>query len=122
MATKDGELWASFGVMGGFMQPQGHVQVLCNMIDHGMDPQTALEAPRFIIMDGTRNGQVFFEDGISEDTIQTLKSMGHHVESKPLESFERSHFGRRQIIRRDPATGVLIAGSDMRADGQAVPV
>jgi len=122
MATKDGELWASFGVMGGFMQPQGHVQVLCNMIDHGMDPQAALDASRFIIMDGTRNGQVYFEEGISQETIQALKQMGHHVEVKPLHSFERSHFGRGQIIRRDPSTGVLIAGSDMRADGQAVPL
>jgi len=120
MATYKEGLWAPLGVMGGFMQPQGHVQVLLNMIDHNMEPQTALDCSRFVIMDGTSNGKVFFEEGISNDTIKTLDSMGHNVSKEVLVGFDRSHFGRGQIIRRYTENGVLWAGSDPRADGLAL--
>jgi len=120
MALKDGNLWAAFGVMGGFMQPQGHVQVLSNMIDHGMEPQEALDTARFLILDGTHGGQILFEDGISKKTIQALKEMGHNVHLEPICAFERQHFGIGQIIRRDPNQGVLWAGSDCRSDGMAI--
>jgi len=121
LATKNNELWGPFGVMGGFMQPQGHVQVLLNMIDHNMDPQTALDAPRFLITEGTPDSQVMFEDGISSQTIETLSKMGHKVLLKPVVNIlDRQHFGNGQIIRKDPKTGVLWAGSDPRADGIAL--
>ncbi|MHA1396430.1 MAG: gamma-glutamyltransferase [Candidatus Heimdallarchaeaceae archaeon] len=115
MATKDGELYASFGVMGGFMQPQGHVQVLSNMIDFGMNPQQALNAPRFCIMDGTSGGKVALEEGISVETMSKLSRMGHEV--VPTSGFARMIFGRGQIIKRSPKSGVLCGGTSPRADG-----
>lgn len=117
MALKDGHLFASFSVMGGFMQPQGHVQVLSNMIDYGMDPQTALDAPRFCIKDGTAGGAVAVEDGIDPAVVAELAAMGHDVSL--TKDYERFLFGRGQIISRDPASGVLCGGSDGRADGCA---
>jgi len=131
LATKDGELWATFGVMGGFMQPQGHMQVLINMIDFGMDPQEALCAPRFCITSKPKKGKAGFayhdegesvvalEEGIAPEVAQALKDKGHDI-LYPVSGHERSLFGRGQIIRRYPGTGLLCAGSDPRADGQAV--
>ncbi|MBN2336271.1 gamma-glutamyltransferase, partial [Candidatus Bathyarchaeota archaeon] len=118
MATMDGELYAPFGVMGGFMQPQGHTQVVVNMVDYGMDPQEALDAPRFCIMDGTSGGKVYLEDAVGVEVMSGLAAMGHEV--VPASGWRRGSFGRGQIIRRDPESGVLTAGSDPRADGCAV--
>ncbi len=117
MATKDGELWATFGVMGGFMQPQGHVQVFLRMVEHEYDPQAALDAPRFCIDGGNAGGTVLLEDSIAPPTRDRLAKMGHSV--KVVSGFGRAAFGRGQIIRRDPDTGVLWAGSDPRSDGCA---
>jgi gamma-glutamyltranspeptidase / glutathione hydrolase len=118
MATKDGELWAAFGVMGGFMQPQGHVQVFSLMVDHEHDPQAALDAPRFCIEGGFPGGAVLLEDSIPLSTRDELKTRGHPT--RVLSGFARSLFGRGQIIRRDPSNGVLWAGSDPRSDGCAI--
>ncbi|MCE7743082.1 MAG: gamma-glutamyltransferase [Candidatus Heimdallarchaeota archaeon] len=118
MATKDGELYASFGVMGGFNQPQGHAQVIMNMVDFRMNPQEALNAPRFCIRDGTSGGKVALEEGISVETMSTLSRMGHEV--IPTSGIARSLFGRGQIITRNPKTGVLCGGSSPRADGLAI--
>lgn len=118
MAVKDGELYAPFGVMGGFMQPQGHAQVIINMVDYGMNPQEALDAPRFNIGSGTSGGKVNLEEGIKLDVMSTLAMMGHEV--IPRSGYGRGFFGRGQIIRRDPKSGVLTGGSDPRADGQAI--
>jgi gamma-glutamyltranspeptidase/glutathione hydrolase len=118
MATLDGDLYAPFGVMGGFMQPQGHVQVIVNLVDYGMDPQEALDAPRFCILSGTAAGKVSLEDEIGVQVMSQLAAMGHEV--VPCSGWARGVFGRGQIIRRDPATGVLTGGSDPRADGCAV--
>eukprot|EP01104_Vermistella_antarctica_P016462 TRINITY_DN5599_c2_g1_i1.p1 TRINITY_DN5599_c2_g1~~TRINITY_DN5599_c2_g1_i1.p1 ORF type:complete len:597 (+),score=84.92 TRINITY_DN5599_c2_g1_i1:29-1792(+) len=86
MALHDGHLYASFGVMGGFMQPQGHVQVISNMIDFGMSPQEAIDAARVCIADGTHTGAVFLEDGIDVGVVEDLLKMGHRVaKSSPSE-------------------------------------
>jgi len=108
-------LYASFGVMGGFMQPQGHMQVVSALVDDHADPQSALDRPRFCINDGSTRGQVLLEDGIPLEVQVELGKMGHQVYS--VSGYERSAFGRGQIIRRDANTGVLCGGSDPRADG-----
>ncbi len=114
----DGSLYASFGVMGGFMQPQGHVQVVMALADDGLDPQAVLDRPRFCIGDGTAGGRVSLEDGIPAATVAALAEMGHPVDV--VTGHGRALFGRGQIIRRDPETGVLCGGSDPRADGCAM--
>eukprot|EP00871_Galdieria_phlegrea_P002168 jgi/Galph1/2952/GphlegSOOS_G1599.1 len=130
LATRkeNGELFAAFGVMGGFMQPQGHFQVFSNMVDWNMNPQEALDAPRFCIH-GDFEGQtattkehhsVDIEDGISCSVIQQLKHKGHPIVG-PIQSYERSVFGRGQIIQR-LENGAFCAGSDSRADGMAIPL
>ena len=116
--AEDNALYASFGVMGGFMQPQGHTQVILALIDDGLDPQAALDRPRYCIEPDDRGGQVALEEGIAPEVMAALKEMGHPIEA--VSGMGRSLFGRGQIIRRDPQTGVLCGGSDPRADGCAM--
>lgn len=111
-------LYASYGVMGGFMQPQGHVQVLSALVDDGLDPQSALDRPRFCIEAESAQGQVGIEEGMSPETYARLDGMGHPV--RWVSGYERALFGRGQVILRDAETGVLCAGSDPRADGCAM--
>jgi gamma-glutamyltranspeptidase / glutathione hydrolase len=111
-------LYASFGVMGGYMQPQGHVQVLVALSDDQSDPQAALDQPRFCIDDGTAGGLVALEDGIPQKVLHELGKLGHAVYS--VSGQERAVFGRGQVICRDAETGVLCGGSDPRADGCAM--
>jgi gamma-glutamyltranspeptidase/glutathione hydrolase len=111
-------LVASFGVMGGFMQPQGHTQVVIGLTDDRLDPQAALDRPRLCIMDGRANGDVALEDGIPLQVMSQLAMMGHSV--IPVSGTARGLFGRGQIILRDPLSGVLTGGSDPRADGCAM--
>jgi len=123
MATRpspngDEELYASFGVMGGFMQPQGHLQVVVSMVDDRLNPQEALDQPRFCITDGESGGGVTLEEGIDLKVFDELSVMGHGVER--VSGHGRALFGRGQIIRRDPESGVLCGGSDPRADGCAM--
>ena len=120
MATResDGSLFASFGVMGGFMQPQGHMQVFAALVDSGLDPQSTLDLPRFCIDDGTAGGAVGLEEGIPDAVMADLTARGHQVQK--VAGWERAMFGRGQIILRDPQNGVLCAGSDPRADGLAI--
>ncbi|KAL4938130.1 hypothetical protein BDV06DRAFT_232080 [Aspergillus oleicola] len=126
--VSDGSLHSVYGVMGGFMQPQGHVQVLLNMLAFGFHPQAALDAPRFCISAGNAemgkvpNRTVYLEEGISEDVVQKLKGLGHEVQV--LKGWERGMFGRGQIVRVHYDDGRLVysAGSDLRGDGMAVPV
>ncbi len=121
MATRaaDDSLYASLGVMGGFMQPQGHMQVVVGLADDGLDPQAALDRPRFCIEpDLERGGEVALEEGIPFRSLAGLAERGHLV--RPVSGLRRSLFGRGQIIYRDPQSGVLWGGSDPRADGCAV--
>jgi gamma-glutamyltranspeptidase/glutathione hydrolase len=118
LATRpDGSLWASFGVMGGFMQPQGHLQVVVALVDDRLDPQAALDRPRFCIEDGRSGGRVALEEGIPPQVVAELAGMGHSVVS--VRGHERAAFGRGQVILRG-ADGVLWGGSDPRADGCAM--
>ena len=123
MATRPGpdknqELYASFGVMGGFMQPQGHLQVVVSMVDDHLDPQQTLDQPRFCITDGEAGGVVALEEGIRGKDMDALAALGHDI--RKTSGHERALFGRGQIIRRVPESGVLWAGSDPRADGCAM--
>ncbi|KAJ4391011.1 hypothetical protein N0V93_004624 [Gnomoniopsis smithogilvyi] len=132
--ASDGSLHSVFGVMGGAMQPQGHVQVLLNMTQFRMNPQTALDAPRVCIgvslpgkaTDPTKKVDytVYLEEGISEEVAKALEQMGH--ETRFVRGMERSLFGRGQIIRvhnsAAEGTRVYSAGSDMRGDGNAAPL
>ncbi len=119
MITRDdGSLYAPFGVMGGFMQAQGHMQVVVGLVDDELDPQSALDRPRFCLTAAKPTGKVQLEEGIPFETLSALAQMGHEV--IPVSGYARATFGRGQIIRRDPDTCVLCAGSDPRADGCAV--
>lgn len=113
----DESLYASYGVMGGFMQPQGHVQVLSALVDDGLDPQAALDRPRFCIDAEESGGRVAIEEGIPQETFTGLEKLGHPVYS--VSGYERALFGRGQVILRDEF-GVLCGGSDPRADGCAM--
>jgi gamma-glutamyltranspeptidase/glutathione hydrolase len=115
MALQNGMLWSSFGVMGGFMQPQGHFQVISAMVDDDLNPQEALDRPRFCLMGGNPNGMIALEDGIPLTTMAHLAKLGHVV--RPVTGPERALFGSGQIIRHDTETGVLYGGSDPRKDG-----
>jgi gamma-glutamyltranspeptidase/glutathione hydrolase len=116
MALKDGRLWASFGVMGGFMQPQGHFQVISALVDDDLNPQEALDRPRFCLeMDDAGKGVLALEDGIPLSTMARLADLGHSV--KPVAGADRLLFGSGQIIRREANTSVLFGGSDPRKDG-----
>ncbi len=120
MATRenDGSLYAPFGVMGGFMQPQGHMQVISAMLDDRLDPQSALDRPRFSIDGEYLQEPVDIERGIPTKVITRLEKLGHSVNL--VSGMGRAMFGRGQIITRDPETGVLCGGSDPRADGCAM--
>ncbi|MGQ9652130.1 MAG: gamma-glutamyltransferase [Phycisphaerae bacterium] len=122
MVTRDGLPWFCFGVMGGDMQPQGQVQVLCNLIDHGMNVQEAGESARCAHYGSstptgkqmTDGGEVIVESGISDEVIAALKTKGHKV------TRGRGGFGGYQGILIDHANGVLQAASDPRKDGAAI--
>jgi gamma-glutamyltranspeptidase/glutathione hydrolase len=112
--TRDGRAWSSFGVMGGFMQPQGHLQVGVNLVDFGMDPQSALDAPRFNWESGLR---VALEPAVSDEVYAELARRGHDLFTR--EAAANYYYGGGQVIVRDPDSGVLIGGSDPRKDGAA---
>lgn len=107
---KDRNPIGPFGVMGGFMQPQGHVQVLMNMIDFHMNPQEALDAPRF---EWVEHKKIRVEPDFNAHIIAGLIKKGHEIIIEP----NLSHFGRGQIIRRDPITGIYMGGTEKRCDG-----
>ncbi|MDE2614043.1 MAG: gamma-glutamyltransferase family protein [Burkholderiales bacterium] len=112
--TKDGRPQMSFGVMGGDMQPQGHLQTLVRMLDYRQQPQAACDAPRWRWHDGIVN----VEDGFDAATAEGLRALGHRVEAF-TDSYQ--DFGAGQFIWRlgDPAAEGYAAASDPRRDGQA---
>ena len=119
--TKDGEPWLSFGVMGGATQPQGHVQVLVNQIDFGMNTQEAGDAPRMlhegsseptgeVMKDG---GKLSLEAGYDWEVVRALLKKGHVV------GFDYGDYGGYQAIRFDAKTKTYFGASESRKDGQA---
>src|SRR5580704_7355952 len=124
MVTKDGKPWFCFGVMGGDMQPQGHVQVLVNMIDFGLNVQAAADAGR-VRHDGSQTptsrpmeaggGEVDVESSIPEETLEELAKRGHKIVHKP-----DGGFGGYQGIFIDQEHGTIQGGTEPRTDGAAV--
>lgn len=109
--TKDGKAVGPFGVMQGSMQPQGHVQMIVNTVDHRMDPQTSLDQPRWYWL---RERRLLLEPTIDRTVAEHLHRRGHDVSLW----LERDAYGRGQAIWR-LSSGAYVAGSDIRGDGQA---
>ncbi len=120
--TREGKPWLSFGLMGGDMQAQGHAQVVCNMIDFGMDVQEAGDATRFRHLGSSEptgpraknGGEVALESEIAPEVKAALEARGHRLIRSP------GQYGGYQAIRIDLERGVLIGGSDPRKDGAAM--
>ncbi len=105
---KDGRPVGPFGVMGGYMQPQGHVQVVMNYVDFGLDPQQTLDAPRWQWL---RNGDIAVEARFDRVISRKLEARGHRVRH----DLDTASFGRGQmIVRLD--SGVLVGGTESRTD------
>lgn len=121
--TKDGQPLMAFGLMGGDMQPQGHAQVIVNLLDFGMNLQEAGDAIRFhhtgstdpdgsIMKDG---GILHIEDGLPQAVLDELRRRGHDIESELVGAY-----GGYQAIMRDPVTGVYAGATEKRKDGCAM--
>ncbi|MBB5214511.1 gamma-glutamyltransferase family protein [Parapusillimonas granuli] len=111
--THKGQPFAGFGVMGGNMQAQGHVQMMQQLVDLQRNPQAAVDAPRFRVEAGPR---VMLEAHTPAPVVDALRACGHNIDMQPADSLD---FGAAQVIQRLPHGG-YIAGSDPRRDGQAV--
>ena len=119
---KDGRPWMSFGVMGGGMQPQGHVQILANMIDFGMNVQEAGDAARYRHRGSSQptgeaiesGGTLTLESGVPAKVVEALRALGHEVEVRA------GGYGGYQAIRWDPEQGVYWGATEMRKDGEVV--
>ncbi|ELR69333.1 Gamma-glutamyltranspeptidase [Fulvivirga imtechensis AK7] len=119
--TKDGKPWLSFGVMGGAMQPQGHVQIVVNLIDFGMNLQEAGDAPRIQHLGSsqptgeemTDGGTLYMESGFDYEVIRGLMKRGHKI------SYGDGIYGGYQAILKDTERGVYFGASESRKDGQA---
>jgi len=138
LTNSDGSLLGPFGVMGGFMQPQGHIQVALNLLKFKFDPQKCIDAPRICLEPtselrggipvpdptappGSASVVVNLEEGISPRVGEQLQKMGHSI--KFVSGAARALFGRGQLITRDVQKGraAVHAGSDPRGDGCAIP-
>ncbi|MFM7785655.1 MAG: gamma-glutamyltransferase, partial [Gammaproteobacteria bacterium] len=120
--TEQDQPWMSYGVMGGDMQPQGHVQILTNLRDFGMNAQEAGDAARWRHEGSTDpggtaaapgGGQLFLESGFGDSVASELAALGHRIERAP------GNFGGYQAIRYDAAEDVYLAASESRFDGHA---
>ncbi|MFH2052693.1 MAG: gamma-glutamyltransferase [bacterium] len=120
-ATRDGEPWLAFGVMGGGTQPQAHAQIIMNLVDFGMNLQEAGDAPRLLHTGSsqptgttmTDGGTAYLETGFAYEVVRTLSGMGHRIQ------VDVGSFGGYQAIMRDPDQGVYYGASESRKDGQA---
>jgi len=120
--TKSGQPWMSFGVMGGAMQPQGHVQIVVNIVDFGMALQEAGDAPRIQHVGSSEptgeamkeGGEAYLEFGFPEETERELLKRGHKIGRTTAGSF-----GGYQAIRFDATNRVYFGASEFRKDGQA---
>jgi gamma-glutamyltranspeptidase/glutathione hydrolase len=110
LVTRNGRCDLSFGVMGSHFQPMGHMHFLLNVIDYGMDVQTAIDFPR-AFFEGNR---VLVERGVPGTTIEGLRARGHEV------AFTEAPWGGAQAIRIDWNRDTLTGGSDPRKDGAAI--
>ncbi|MFP4376029.1 MAG: gamma-glutamyltransferase family protein [Spirochaetales bacterium] len=111
-----GELAAVFGVMGGMMQPQGHLQVVSAMLDRRVDPQSALDDPRWQIHEGDPAAPLLLEEGFADELGADLEKRGH--ETRVVAGRERATFGLGQIVALG-ADDLRWSGSDPRGDGHA---
>ncbi len=110
MAMRDGKPWMAFGVMGANFQPMGHVYVVTNIMDYGLDPQEALDSPRVFFEGDT----LWAEDSVPDDICNALKAMGHPIARRP------EPWGGGQIVMIDRENGTVIGASDPRKDGMAL--
>ena len=117
MVFKDGKLLMSYGVMGGDVQAQGHVQVLVNLIERGFNVQQAIDAPRVRYISGRG---VMMEDTLPPGVIADLVARGHERVMPPAGIMHRALMGGGQAIMIDPQTGALLGASDIRKDGLAI--
>lgn len=136
--TDTDNLFASFACMGGWNQPQAHIQIFLNMVVFGFNPQEAVDSPRFCLVPNeefrhldvgkgssgpisTPATIVKLEDGIKKDVVEELAKMGHVVDH--VTGYDREVFGRAQCIQNLSKNGQVVwaGGSDQRADGAAVP-
>ncbi|MGD9547850.1 MAG: gamma-glutamyltransferase [Candidatus Krumholzibacteriia bacterium] len=120
-ATRNGEPWLAFGVMGGGTQPQAHAQIIMNLVDFGMNLQEAGDAPRLLHTGSseptgatmTDGGTAHLETGFAYEVVRALSGMGHRIQ------VDVGSFGGYQAIMRDPVQGVYYGASESRKDGQA---
>jgi gamma-glutamyltranspeptidase/glutathione hydrolase len=120
--TQDGKPLMAFGLMGGDMQPQGHAQVIVNLVDFGMNLQEAGDAIRFHHSGSTEptgtvmkhGGELHIEDGLPQAVLDELKRRGHVLKPEAV-----GGYGGYQAIRRDPATGIYSGATEKRKDGCA---
>jgi gamma-glutamyltranspeptidase / glutathione hydrolase len=108
--TRGNEAVGPFGVMGGFNQPQAHLQVVMNMVDFNLNPQASLDAPRWRWL---QDRTVMVEPHFPTHLADALTRRGHAIQI----SMNRAEFGRGQIVHRDPESGVLMGGTESRSDG-----
>jgi len=112
MVLRGGKLSLAYGLMGGAMQPQGHVQFLLHHLDFGLGIQEAIDVPRWFHAQGRI---VLVEHGTPHSTIDALRALGHEIQPAGLR-----YFGGAQAIEVDPRSGVYVGGSDPRKDGAAL--
>jgi gamma-glutamyltranspeptidase/glutathione hydrolase len=110
MVLKDGKPLMAFGVMGAHFQPMGHVYIMTNMFDFGMDPQEALDAPRMFF----EGNAIHAEDNVPSAVVAAMRERGHAVDRRPMP------WGGGQIVMFDHDNGTLIGASDHRKDGLAL--